>query len=77
MGDRLTLEQRRVVASLMEVYGSPTVARQKFAERFAGRDPPSRLTIYRVYAKFVTTGSVACTPPDLTPCDFWLWGMVK
>jgi len=32
----------------MEVYGSPTEVRQKFAERFAGRDPPSRLTIYRV-----------------------------
>ena len=52
MGDRLTLQQRRVVASLMEVYGSPTVIRQKSAERLAGRDPPSRLTIYRVYAKF-------------------------
>ena len=59
MGDRLTLEQIRVVASLMEVYGSPTVIRKKFAERFAGRDPPSRLTIYHVYAKFVKTGSVA------------------
>jgi len=59
MGDRLTLEQRRVVASLMEVYGSPTIVRQKFAERFAGQDPPSCLTIYRVYAKFVKTGSVA------------------
>jgi hypothetical protein len=47
----LTLEQRRVVASLMEVYGSPTVVRQKFAERFAGRDPPSRLKFYRVYTK--------------------------
>jgi hypothetical protein len=45
MGDTLTLEQRRVVASFMEVYGSPTAVRQKFA----GRDPPSRLTIYRVY----------------------------
>ena len=52
MGGRLTLQQRRVVASLMEVYGSPTAVRQKFAERFAGRDPPSRLTIYRVYEKF-------------------------
>ena len=31
-GDGLTLEQRRVVASLMEVYGSPTVVHQKFAE---------------------------------------------
>ena len=46
-------------ASLMEVYGSPTVVRQKFAEQFAGRDPPSCLTIYRVYAKSVKTGSVA------------------
>ena len=45
MGDRLALEQRIVFASLMEVYGSPTVVRQKFAERFAGRDPPSRLMI--------------------------------
>jgi hypothetical protein len=35
MGDRLTPEQRRVDASLMEVYGSPTVVRQKFAEQFA------------------------------------------
>ena len=59
MSDRLTLEKRRVVANLMEVYGSPTVVSQKFAERFAGRDPPSCLTIYRVYAKFVKTGSVA------------------
>jgi hypothetical protein len=55
MGDRLTLKQRRVVASLMEVYGSPTIVRQKLA----GRDPPSRLTIYRVYARFVKTGLVA------------------
>jgi hypothetical protein len=45
MGDRLTLEQRRVVASLMEVYGLPTAVRQKFVEQFAGRDPPSSLTI--------------------------------
>jgi Fe2+ or Zn2+ uptake regulation protein len=59
MGDRVTQQQRRVVASLMEVYGSPTVVHQKFAERFAGRDPSSRLTIYRVYAKFVRIGSVA------------------
>jgi hypothetical protein len=36
MGDRLTLEQGTVVASLMEVYGSPTVLRQYFAERFEG-----------------------------------------
>jgi hypothetical protein len=28
MGDKLTLEQRAVVASFMEVYGSPTVVRQ-------------------------------------------------
>jgi hypothetical protein len=55
MGDRLTQEQRRVVASLMEVYGSPTVVHQMFAER----DPPSHLMIYHVYAKFVKTGSVA------------------
>ena len=58
MDNRLTLEQRRVVASLMDVYGLPTVVRQKFAERFAGQDPPSRL-IYCVYATFVKTGSVA------------------
>jgi hypothetical protein len=35
-----TLEQRRVVASLMEVYGLPTIVCQKFAERFARGDPP-------------------------------------
>jgi hypothetical protein len=43
----------------MVVYGSPTAARQMFAERFAGWDPPSRFMIYRVYAKFVKIGSVA------------------
>ena len=36
----------------MEMYGSPTVVCQMFAERFAGRDPPSILTSYRVYPKF-------------------------
>jgi hypothetical protein len=36
MGESLTLEQRRVVASLMEVHGSPTTVHQKLAEQFAG-----------------------------------------
>jgi hypothetical protein len=58
MGDRLKLEQRKVVASFMEVYGSPTAVRQKFAERFAVRDPPSRLTIYRVYVRLMKNGSI-------------------
>jgi hypothetical protein len=31
MGDRLTLEQRRVVVGLMEVCGSPTAVSQEFA----------------------------------------------
>jgi hypothetical protein len=38
MGDRLTLEQWRMAASLMEVYGSPPVVSQKFAEPSAGQD---------------------------------------
>jgi hypothetical protein len=59
MGYRLTLEQRRMFVSLIQMYGLPTVLRQKFAERFAGRDPPNRLTIYLVYAKYVKTVSVA------------------
>jgi hypothetical protein len=58
MGERLTLEPRRVVASLMEVYGSPTAVRQKFAER----DPPSRLTIYRVYAKVLSVNTILTSP---------------
>ena len=62
MGDRLTLEQKRMVASLMEVYGSPTVVGQKFAGRFAGRDPASRLTIYRVYAKFLSVNIISTNP---------------
>jgi hypothetical protein len=41
MGDRLTLEQKRVVARLMEVYDLPTAVCQKFAER----DPPGHLII--------------------------------
>jgi hypothetical protein len=43
MGDRLTMKQRRAVTSLMEVYGSPTVVRQKLEEQFAGRDLPSQV----------------------------------
>ena len=59
MADRLTLEHRRVVASLMEVFQSATEVRRRFEERFPGRRPPTRLTIYRIYNKFVSTGSVA------------------
>lgn len=59
MADRLTLEERRVVASLMEVVQSATEVRRRFAERFPNRQPPTRLTIYRIYQKFVATGSVA------------------
>jgi hypothetical protein len=40
---RLTLEQRRVAASLMQLYGSPTAVLQKSAERFAGRDLPIKV----------------------------------
>jgi hypothetical protein len=40
MADRLTLQQSKVIASLMEVYGTLTVIRQEIAERFAGRDTP-------------------------------------
>jgi hypothetical protein len=64
MGDRLTLEQRRVVASLMEVYGSPTIVRQKFAEQFAGRDPQSRFNDFSCIPHEMCvralTGTVAC-----------------
>jgi hypothetical protein len=40
MHNRLTQEQRKVVASLMEVYDSQSVVSQKFAEQFAGQDAP-------------------------------------
>ena len=42
----------------MEVYGSPTVVSRMFRQRFA-HAPPSRLTVRRIYQKFVETGSVA------------------
>jgi hypothetical protein len=67
MGNRLTLEQRRVVASLTKVYGFPTVVRQKFAERFSGRGPASRLTIYRVCnlrVNIILTNPVYCITID-------------
>ncbi|XP_075910722.1 uncharacterized protein LOC142906541 isoform X3 [Petromyzon marinus] len=57
MATRLTLEQRRKVAAWMDVFHSPTVVRNKYREHF-NCNPPSRLTIYRVYKKFVETGSV-------------------
>ena len=56
MADRLSLEQRRVVANLMEIFDSPTKVRREFAERFSDYNPPSCLTIYRIYAKFVFSG---------------------
>ena len=49
MADRLSPKQRRVIASLMEIFGSPTRVRREFAEQFPDGDPPSRLTIYRIY----------------------------
>jgi transposase len=58
MADRLTVKGRRVVASLLEVFRSPTIARKKFAEQFRS-DPVSRMTVYRVYKNFAETGSVA------------------
>jgi hypothetical protein len=36
MGERLTLEQSRVVVGLMEVCGSPNAVSEEFAERYAG-----------------------------------------
>ena len=46
MADRLSLKQKRAVASLMQIFGSPTKVRREFAERFSDRDLPSRLAIY-------------------------------
>ena len=48
-----------MIASLMEIFGSSTRVRREFSERFPDRDPLSRLTVYRIYNKFVLTGSVA------------------
>ena len=42
----------------MEEYGSPTVVRRLFRQGL-GRDPPSRLTVRRIYQRSVETGSVA------------------
>ena len=46
-----------MVANLIEVFVSPT-ERREFAKQSTDRDLPSRLTIYRNRAKFVSTGSV-------------------
>ena len=48
-----------MVASLIEIFGSPTRVHQEFAEQFPDHNPPSCLTIYQIYAKFVSTGLVA------------------
>lgn len=57
MATRLTLEERRKVAAWMEVFGSPSVVRNKFQQWFQ-KDPPSRLTIRRIHEKFERTGAV-------------------
>ena len=59
MANRLSLEQRRVVVSLMEIFCSQTKVRRDFVKQFPDRNPPSRLSIYRIYAKFVPTEYVA------------------
>ena len=48
MDDRLSMKQRRVIASLIEIFGSPATVCREFAEQFPDRDPPSRLTVYRI-----------------------------
>ena len=58
MAHRLTLDERRIAASLMEVHQSPSHVQHLLRIQF-GRDPPSRLTLRRLYGKFVKTGSVA------------------
>ena len=57
MRDQLTVEERRRVACWMEETASPTLVREKF-RIFFGKDPPSRLTVRRIYQKFLATGSV-------------------
>lgn len=54
---RYTLEERRFIASQMYVFERPTQVRRNFAEQFR-KDPPSRLSIYRIYQKWKETGSV-------------------
>ena len=58
MAHRLTLDERRIAASLMEVHQSPSHVQHLLRIQF-GQDPPSRLTLRRLYGKFVKTGSVA------------------
>ena len=58
MAHRLSVKDRRVAASLIEVYQSPTRVQGLFRMRF-GREPPTRVTLRRLYKKFVETGSVA------------------
>lgn len=54
---RLILEETRIVTSLVEMFGSPTIVRKKFREQFH-RHPSNRLIIYGVYEKSVLVGSV-------------------
>lgn len=54
---RLSLEERRFVASMMNVFNSPTRVQEEFWKHFK-KDPPSRLTVYRINRKFVKTGSI-------------------
>ncbi len=55
---RLSIPERIFVATQNELYESPSMVQKKYVERFK-RDPPSRLTIYRIHDKFIRTGSVA------------------
>ncbi len=57
MASRLSIEERRFIASRMDVWYSPIRVQRAFQEEF-GKDPPQRRTISRVYHKWVKTGSV-------------------
>ena len=54
---RLSIRERGFVASRMDTFRSPTIVRRMFRAEF-NKDPPSKLTIYRIHAKFERTGSV-------------------
>ncbi|PSN49885.1 hypothetical protein C0J52_15984 [Blattella germanica] len=57
MACRYSIEERRKIAAWMEVFQSPRIVQERF-RAWTGRDAPSRLTIGRIYEKFVRTGSV-------------------
>ena len=90
MPRKLTLEECKII---LKRYWKTENAQDVIRDwnHYFNTDPPTRLAIYKLRDKFDDTGSVADAyyagrrgpiefpprSPDITPMDFFVWGVIK